>query len=65
MDNYEEAPFTYGFELYEDTEGKFKSADDRFIELTDSTDYELDLVNGQIKYVSAKTGEDDIFIVED
>ena len=64
MDNYEEAPFTYGFELYEDEAGKFKSQDDRFIELTDSTNYELDLDNGQIKYVSAKTGEDKVFVVE-
>ena len=63
MDNYEEFPFTYGFELYEDPEGKFKAQDDRFIELSDSTDYELDLDNGQIKYVSAKTGEEKIFIV--
>lgn len=64
MDNYEEFPFTYGFELYEDQEGKFKSQDDRFIDLSDSTDYILDLDNSQIKYVSAKTGEDKVFIVE-
>ena len=64
MDNYEESPFTYGFESYEDKDGKFKSEDDRFLELSDSTDYELDLENGQIKYVSAKTGEEKAFIIE-
>ena len=63
MDNYEESPFTYGFELYEDRDGKFKSQDDRFIDLSDSSDYELDLDNGQIKYVSAATGEDIVFVV--
>ena len=64
MDNYEEFPFTYGFETYEDPEGKFKAQDDRFIEFSDSTDYVLDLDNGQIKYISAKTGEDKVFVVE-
>jgi len=63
LDNYEESPFTYGFELYEDRDGKFKSQDDRFIDLSDSSDYELDLDNGQIKYVSAATGEDKAFVV--
>lgn len=61
MDDYEEFPFTYGFELYEDQEEKFKSKDDRFIDLSNSTDYELDLDNSQIKYVSAGTGENKIF----
>ena len=65
MDNYEEFPFTYGFELYEDQEEKFKSKDDRFIDLSDSTDYELDLDNSQIKYVSAETGDNKVFTVMD
>ena len=64
MDNYEEFPFTYGFESYEDPEGKFKAQDDRFIDLFDSVSYELDLDNGQIKYVSAGTGEEKVFIIE-
>ena len=59
LDNYEESPF----ELYEDRDGKFKSQDDRFIDLSDSSDYKLDLDNGQIKYVSAATGEDKVFVV--
>ena len=63
LDNYEEFPFTYGFGLYEDNDGKFKSEDDRFVELSDTSDYELDLDNGQIKYVSAATGEDKVFVV--
>ena len=63
LDNYEESPFTYGFELFEDRDGKFKSTDDRFIDLTDSVDYELDLDNGQIEYVSAETGEEKAFVV--
>lgn len=65
MDDYEEFPFTYGFELYEDQEEKFKSQDDRFIDLSDSTDYELDLDNSQIKYVSAETGDNKVFTVMD
>lgn len=64
MDNYEEFPFTYGFGSYEDPEGKFKAQDDRFIDLSDTASYELDLENGQIKYVSAGTGEDKVFVVE-
>lgn len=63
MDNYEEFPFTYGFGSYEDPEGKFKAQDDRFIDLSDTASYELDLDNGQIKYVSAKSGEDTVFIL--
>ena len=63
MDNYEEFPFTYGFESFDDPEGKFKSQDDRFIALSDSTNYELDLNNGQIKYVSAGTGENKVFVI--
>ena len=64
LDLYEESPFTYGFEQYEDRDGKFKAEDDRFIDLSDSKDYELDLDNGQIKYVSSKTGENEVFVVE-
>lgn len=64
LDNYEKAPFTYGFGLYEDKDGKFKSQDDRFSDLSDTADYELDLDNGQIKYVSAGNGEDKVFVVE-
>ena len=64
MDNFEESPFTYGFGLYVDKDGKFKSQDDRFNDLSDTADYELDLENGQIKYVSAGTGEDKVFVVE-
>ena len=64
LDGYEESPFTYGFESYADKDGKFKSQDERFSELSDSTNYELDLDNGKIKYVSVKTGEDKAFIVE-
>ena len=64
MDNFEQSPFTYGFGLYVDTDGKFKSQDDRFNDLSDTADYELDLENGQIKYVSAETGEDKVFVVE-
>ena len=63
MDNYEEFPFTYGFESFDDPEGKFRSQDDRFISLSDSTNYELDLNNGQIKYVSAGTGENKVFVI--
>ena len=64
LDNYSESPLLYGFGNFEDREGKFKAQDDRFIDLTDSLNYELDLDNSQIKYVSVKTGEDKVFIVE-
>lgn len=49
--------FTYSFAAIPDKNGDFKSDDDRFLAFADITDYELDIENKKITYVSASTGK--------